>query len=137
MPAAKKNPGASESEEAPRQPRLHGDLLATSLLGLLRDWNAHGYQLAQRLADAGLPPFDVGTIYRTLRQLEKAGLVSSLWDTSESGPAKRTYSLTAAGELFLGNWTDILKKYQSLFQWPQPSPPNSRRSDAPPPGDKP
>lgn len=105
------------------EPRLHGDLLATSLLGLLRDWNAHGYQLVQKLTDAGLPPFDVGTIYRTLRRLEKAGLVSSLWDTSESGPAKRTYSLTSAGELFLGNWTNILKRYQSLFQWPQPDPP--------------
>jgi poly-beta-hydroxybutyrate-responsive repressor len=100
-------------------PRLHGELLATSLLGLLRDWNAHGYQLAQRLADAGLPPFDVGTIYRTLRQLEKAGLVSSLWDTSESGPAKRTYSLTGAGERFLGSWAAMLKRYQSIFQWPR------------------
>ena len=113
-----KKPGRRSAGGAPR---LHGDLLATSLLGLLRDWNAHGYQLAQRLADAGLPPFDVTTIYRTLRQLEKTGLVNSFWDTSESGPAKRMYSLTAAGELFLGNWTDILKKYQSLFQWPQPT----------------
>jgi PadR family transcriptional regulator len=113
---------ASQNEKG-KEPRLHGDLLATSLLGLLRDWNAHGYQLAQRLAEAGLPPFDVGTIYRTLRNLEKAGLVSSLWDTSDSGPAKRTYSLTSAGELFLGNWTNILKRYQSLFQWPQPPPP--------------
>jgi len=115
----------SEKNEAGpfKMPRLHGDLLATSLLGLLRDWNAHGYQLAQRLAEAGLPPFDVGTIYRTLRQLEKAGLVSSLWDTSESGPAKRTYSLTTAGELFLGNWANMLQRYQSLFKWP-PSPDN-------------
>ncbi len=110
-----------------KAPRLHGELLATSLLGLLRDWNAHGYQLAQRLADAGLPPFDVGTIYRTLRQLEKAGLVSSLWDTSESGPARRTYSLTTAGELFLGTWADMLKRYQSIFQWPpQPKSPRAK-----------
>ena len=114
---------ASDAKGPFRGPRLHGELLATSLLAFLRDWNAHGYQLAQRLAEAGLPPFDVGTIYRTLRQLEKAGLVSSLWDTSESGPAKRTYSLTSAGELFLGNWTNILKRYQSLFQWPQPDRP--------------
>ncbi len=121
MPGSKDKRTENEAGIA-RPPRLHGDLLATSLLGLLRDWNAHGYQLAQRLADAGLPPFDVGTIYRTLRQLEKAGLVSSLWDTSQSGPAKRTYSLTSAGELFLGNWTDILKRYQTLFQWPQVRP---------------
>jgi poly-beta-hydroxybutyrate-responsive repressor len=78
------------------------------------------YQLSQRLAEVGLPPFDLTTIYRTLRQLERTGLVSSFWDTSESGPAKRTYSLTAAGEVFLGNWTNILKRYQALFQWPPP-----------------
>ncbi len=98
-----------------RSPRLHGELLATSLLAFLRDWNAHGYELAQRLAEAGLPPFDVGTIYRTLRQLEKSGLVSSLWDTSESGPAKRTYSLTAAGDAFLSTWMDVLRRYENFF----------------------
>ena len=98
-----------------RGPRLHGDLLATSLLAFLRDWNAHGYQLAQRLAEAGLPPFDVGTIYRTLRQLERAGFVSSLWDTSEAGPARRTYSLTQAGDAFLSTWMDVLRRYESIF----------------------
>jgi len=124
------DPKAEADSEAPEPgpaPRLHGDLLATSLLGLLRDWNAHGYQLVQRLTDAGLPPFDVGTIYRTLRRLEKAGLVSSLWDTSQAGPAKRTYTLTAAGQLFLGNWADILQRYQALFQWPQPRAKDDRK----------
>lgn len=107
---------AQTNGKAPfRAPRLHGELLATSLLAFLRDWNAHGYQLAQRLAEAGLPPFDVGTIYRTLRQLEKAGLVSSLWDTSESGPAKRTYSLTSAGDAFLSTWMDVLRRYENFF----------------------
>jgi hypothetical protein len=57
---------------------------------------------------------------RMRRRLEKAGLVSSLWDTSQAGPAKRTYTLTAAGQLFLGNWADILQRYQALFEWPQP-----------------
>jgi len=106
---------ATEAKSPFRGPRLHGELLATSLLAFLRDWNAHGYQLAQRLAEAGLPPFDVGTIYRTLRQLEKAGFVSSMWDTSESGPARRTYSLTQAGDAFLNSWMDVLKRYENIF----------------------
>jgi len=96
-------------------PRLHGELLATSLLAFLRGWNGHGYELAKRLSDAGLPPFDVGTIYRTLRQLERSGLVSSFWDMSPSGPARRMYSLTQAGEAFLGAWTDVLQTYQRVF----------------------
>jgi len=96
--------------------RMHGDLLTTTLLAMLRNWNAYGYQLAQQLAEAGLPAFDSGTVYRTLRQLERTGLVSSFWDTSESGPARRIYSLTKAGDLFLSNWIDVLGRYQAVLQ---------------------
>jgi len=96
--------------------RMHGDLLTTTLLAFLRNWNAYGYQLAQQLAEAGLPAFDSGTVYRTLRQLERTGLVSSFWDTSESGPARRMYSLTKAGDLFLSSWIDVLGKYQAVLQ---------------------
>lgn len=96
--------------------RMHGDLLTTTLLAFLKNWNAYGYQLSQRLAEAGLPAFDSGTVYRTLRQLERTGMVSSFWDTSESGPARRMYSLTKAGDMFLSGWIDVLGKYQAVFQ---------------------
>jgi DNA-binding PadR family transcriptional regulator len=51
-----------------------------------------------------------------LRQLEKTGLVSSFWDTSESGPARRMYSLTKAGEMFLSGWIDVLSNYQKVLR---------------------
>jgi poly-beta-hydroxybutyrate-responsive repressor len=97
------------------QPRLTGDLLSSSLLAYLRRWNAYGYQLVQELAKSGLPSFDSTTVYRTLRQLERAGLVSSFWDTSESGPARRMYSLTRAGETFLELWLDLFGRYQKVL----------------------
>lgn len=100
----------------PKEPRLTGDLLSTTLLAFLRGCNAYGYQLNQQLAQSGLPEFDSGTVYRTLRQLEKTGMVSSFWDTSESGPARRMYSLTAAGQVFLGNWLEIMQRYQEVLQ---------------------
>jgi poly-beta-hydroxybutyrate-responsive repressor len=104
------------AEDTPElKPRLHGEMLSTSLLAFLKGWNAYGYQLAQKLAQAGLPESDSGTVYRTLRQLEKTGMVSSFWDTSESGPARRMYSLTKAGELFLSGWIDVLQNYQKLL----------------------
>ncbi len=110
-----KRAGRTKRAEA-KEPRLHGDLLSTTLLAFLRRWNAYGYQLVQKMAAAGLPAFDDGTVYRTLRQLERAGLVSSFWDTSESGPARRMYSLTAAGEAFLGGWIEVLGRYQRVLQ---------------------
>lgn len=91
-------------------------MLTSSLLAYLRRWNAYGYQLVQELARAGLANFDSTTVYRTLRQLERAGLVSSFWDTSESGPARRMYSLTKAGEAFLDVWLDIFGRYQRILQ---------------------
>lgn len=97
------------------KPRLHGEMLSTSLLAFLKGWNAYGYQLAQKLSAAGLPESDSGTVYRTLRQLEKSGMVSSFWDTSESGPARRMYTLTKAGELFLSGWIDVLQNYQKIL----------------------
>lgn len=97
-------------------PRLHGELLSTSLLAFLKNWNAYGYQLSQKLAESGMPECDSGTVYRTLRQLEKSGFVSSFWDTSESGPARRMYSLTAAGDLFLATWMQAFQNYQSVLQ---------------------
>lgn len=115
MATSKKSTG--EQQEGATGPfRLHGDLLTTTLLAFLKNWNAYGYQLSQRLAEAGLPAFDSGTVYRTLRQLERTGLVSSFWDTSESGPARRMYSLTKAGDVFLSGWIDVLGKYQAVLQ---------------------
>jgi poly-beta-hydroxybutyrate-responsive repressor len=96
-------------------PRLHGEMLSNSLLAFLKGCNAYGYQLSQRLAESGMPQFDSGTVYRTLRQLEKSGLVSSFWDTSESGPARRMYSLTKAGEIFLSGWIEVLQNYQKVL----------------------
>lgn len=103
------------SESQTPAPRLHGELLSNSLLAFLKGYDAYGYQLAQRLAQSGMPQFDSGTVYRTLRQLEKTGLVSSFWDTSESGPARRMYSLTKAGDIFLNGWIEVLQNYQKML----------------------
>ncbi len=113
---ASKNGRGRGRDAGGREPRLTGDLLSSSLLAFLRRSNAYGYALVQELAKAGLPGFDSTTVYRTLRQLEKGGLVSSFWDTSDSGPAKRRYSLTTAGETFLNLWYDIFGKYQKVLQ---------------------
>ncbi len=109
-------PEAATKDRPEMKPRLHGELLSTSLLAFLKNWNAYGYQLTQRLADSGMPECDSGTVYRTLRQLEKSGFVSSFWDTSESGPARRMYSLTQTGDLFLSGWITALQNYQNVIQ---------------------
>ncbi len=92
------------------------DMLTANLLAMLKGWTAYGYDLAQRLEEAGLGEYNKGTIYRTLRQMEAMGLVSSMWDTSLGGPARRMYSLTTAGNLFLNNWLAILDTHKAMVE---------------------
>src|SRR5688572_28889957 len=80
-----------------------------ALLLLLRERKAHGYDLLDRLPEVtGEQRVDVGNLYRVLRALEEQGLVSSEWDESLPGPAKRTYELTATGRNALERWAASL-----------------------------
>jgi len=80
------------------------------LLLLLRERPRHGYELIEMLPEvAGGERVDVGNLYRFLRRLEGDGIVESEWHGDLPGPAKRTYSLTPAGERLLGQWADALR----------------------------
>jgi PadR family transcriptional regulator PadR len=89
--------------------------LVPILLLMLREWSSYGYELMERMATFGLNAMNAGTFYRTLRQMEKEGMVSSCWDTSEGGPARRMYSITEAGEAYLKYWADSLNQYQKMM----------------------
>lgn len=74
------------------------------LLMIARGQASHGYQLVAGLAALGIDTgTDTSRIYRLLRTLEEAGLVTSTWDTSGSGPARRVYQITAEGRGFLSS----------------------------------
>jgi len=85
------------------------------ILLMLRQWNSYGYELMEKMSAFGLSAMNPGTFYRTLRQMEKDGVVSSSWDTSEDGPARRVYSITEAGEAYLKLWTESLDQYQKMM----------------------
>ncbi len=89
--------------------------LVPILLLMLREWSSYGYELMEKVATFGLSTMNPGTFYRTLRQMEKDGMVHSSWDTSETGPARRMYSITEAGETYLKYWADSLNQYQKLM----------------------
>ncbi|MBO0789821.1 MAG: helix-turn-helix transcriptional regulator, partial [Ktedonobacteraceae bacterium] len=63
-----------------------------------------------------LQAMNPGTFYRTLRQMEKDGMVSSAWDTSMAGPARRVYSITQVGETYLKCWAESLDQYQKMMK---------------------
>ncbi|MGE3285117.1 MAG: helix-turn-helix transcriptional regulator [Pseudonocardia sp.] len=73
------------------------NFLQPCLLLLLRERPDHGYELAARLRPMHDGDGDAGAVYRTLRGLERMGLVRSEWQTSDVGPARRTYFITEDG----------------------------------------
>jgi len=58
---------------------------------------------------------DPGTIYRHLRRLEDDRFVSSKWDTTGTGPARRFYEITPDGEMLLKDWVMFMERnYNNL-----------------------
>lgn len=71
---------------------------------------SHGYELAKALQEHALTDsvIEPGALYRTLRRLEENGHVTSTWDVTGAGPARRLYELTATGLEHLREWAVVL-----------------------------
>ncbi len=80
------------------------NFLQPRLLLALAQKPAHGYELIERLGEAGGEAPDPGNFYRLLRALEEDGAVCSTWDTQNTGPARRIYTLTDHGVELLHTW---------------------------------
>lgn len=68
--------------------------------------------MIQRLGAFGAEATNPGTLYRTLRRLEREGWCASKWETPAGGPACRRYSVTAAGEAYFDLWIAAMEDYQ-------------------------
>jgi len=88
--------------------------LVPVVLLLLREWSSYGYDLMKALTTFGFVMLNPGPLYRVLRQMESEGLVSSRWDTSRQGPARRLYTITEAGEAYLKLWASSLEQFHAL-----------------------
>lgn len=94
---------------------LPRNFLRPCLLLLLGEYPSHGYDLLSRLADLGLRATDPGGLYRTLRTMEKEGLVDSRWETSQAGPARRTYEVSEEGREWLHAWAGALSESRRII----------------------
>ena len=90
-------------------------LVRPALLALLSRGEGHGYALVQRLGEVDIfsdsPPNTSG-VYKVLKSMQQEGLVTAAWDTSDDGPAKRRYTITAKGKACLERWAKTLGDYR-------------------------
>ena len=72
-------------------------LLEPAILGVLSAGPGHGYAIAASLEAAGLGRLKGGSLYPVLARLEERGDVTTTWTPGESGPGRRSYTLTEQG----------------------------------------
>lgn len=77
-------------------PRTPKDLRTAWLLLLLRTEPSYGYMLRRELGARGLD-VEPGSLYRSLRELENDGLITSRWMDPAAGPRARVYTITKEG----------------------------------------
>ena len=82
----------------------------------------HGHGIAttiQRTSEE-LLLVDHGSLYPALQRLERAGLITSEWGTSDNNRRARYYKLTRSGRKRLshetGKWDKIMRAVQGVLQ---------------------
>ncbi|WP_234121935.1 PadR family transcriptional regulator [Clostridium hydrogenum] len=99
-----------------KKPNKHRHLPAFILLALAEN-SSHGGAIYTSLIEK-LPNFqcDTGAIYRTLQKLEEDKAVTFSWDTTNSGPARKVYTITDIGLIQLDNWKQDIEDRITILQ---------------------
>lgn len=77
------------------------------VLAALRQGEAYGYELLQRINHTEGLALTESTVYPLLARLHREGFVKLRAAPSPSGPPRRYYQLTAAGRRRLGDMIDV------------------------------
>jgi DNA-binding PadR family transcriptional regulator len=82
---------------------LVGATTTALILSVLRESNAHGYEIVRRAGElsSGIFEWQEGTIYPILHKMEIAGLIEGGWTIGETGKKRRVYAITSAGRRVL------------------------------------
>jgi PadR family transcriptional regulator, regulatory protein PadR len=104
----------------PWMTQLRKGLVELCILAVLRKGEAYGYQIVDGLrAHRGLELTE-STVYPVLSRLAKEGLLGVRTEASPSGPPRRYYRITAAGEKnyqqMTNQWKDICHSLNNLIQ---------------------
>lgn len=100
-------------------PRLNSDALRGSLdllvLKTLSLAPMHGWGISQRVQQIsdGVLEVNQGSLYPALQRLEKDGLITSEWGTTDNNRRARYYSLTRAGRRTLNTEIESWRRFSA------------------------
>jgi PadR family transcriptional regulator PadR len=91
------------------------DLLVLNTLSLER---MHGWGISQRVQQISGGELEVnqGSLYPALQRLEKEGLITSRWGTTENNRRARYYELTSAGRRALGSEVESWRRFAAAME---------------------
>ena len=86
------------------------DLLVLKTLSLAP---MHGWGISQRVQQIsdGVLEVNQGSLYPALQRLEKDGLITSEWGTTDNNRRARYYRITASGRKALGDELDSWRRF--------------------------
>lgn len=79
-------------------PQLLKGILSMVLLRIFDTGENYGYAVVVRLRELGFDGLNEGTVYPALARIESKGWLSSRLVASSSGPARKYYRITRAGQ---------------------------------------
>jgi PadR family transcriptional regulator, regulatory protein PadR len=79
------------------QTQLLKGVLELAVLAVIARGETYGYEILSTLENAGFDGVGDASVYGTLRRLEQAGHLESRLAASDSGPARKYYSVTSNG----------------------------------------
>jgi PadR family transcriptional regulator, regulatory protein PadR len=77
----------------------------------------YGYELIKSIEEFTLGRHIIksGTMYTTLRRMERGGLLKSDWKQNKSGPDSREYKITEKGESYLKAWLEMMVEKKRMI----------------------
>ncbi|MBP1995964.1 PadR family transcriptional regulator [Paenibacillus eucommiae] len=100
------------------QSQLLKGILEGCILSIIAEDEVYGYELSQKLHEAGLTMVREGSIYPVLLRIQKGGLIIGRMKPSSSGPDRKYYSLTEKGQealaAFEASWDQLVESMELL-----------------------
>lgn len=100
--------------------QLRKGLVELCVLAALKDREAYGYEILQRLGRAETLSISESAVYPILARLTEEGALKVRAAPSPAGPPRRYYRLTPAGAARLAEmgeyWRDIVTAVDALFE---------------------
>ena len=109
----------NDTKECPCKGNNLDKMIQPAILASLAKEELHGYKIIQRVAEMAMlneTKPDATGVYRYLKTMENMGFVTSRWDTTNSGAAKRIFKITKDGYECLCNWISTLEDYKDKIE---------------------